>query len=106
MKIFINKFLEELAWSRSPSKLSLKKLREMYNKLVEMLNNLLRLAQRLYSKSQERLKYTKSIYEKLLDIIRKLGKHKAYKLDYKQLENYWGSFDSYKASNYPSNVNF
>ena len=82
MKIFINKFFQELAWSRFPSQLSLPSLRTKYSKLVELLNNLLRLARRLYLKSQERLEYTRTIYKKLKEIINKIGKHTPYSLYY------------------------
>ena len=65
MNVLINKFLQQLAWSKNPSKLSLKILNRKYIRLVELLNSLLQFVKNLNAKSHERLNYTKKIRSNL-----------------------------------------
>ena len=104
MNVLINKFLQQLAWSKNPSKLSLKILNRKYIRLVELLNSLLQFVKNLNAKSHERLNYTKKIRSNLENIITKLGKHNEYKMDYKKLNEYWTKFDSFSSQHYPSQV--
>ena len=104
MNVLISKFLEQYAWSRNPSQLSLKIMKSKYIRILELLKNLILLVKRLNSKSTERLNYTKKIYSNLEDIIRKLGKHNEYKLDYEKLSEFWTKSDSLSSQDYPSEV--
>ena len=104
INVLIEKFLEKLAWSRTPAKLSLVTLNKIFNKFVAFLNNLIKLAKRHSMESQERITYTKLIYSKLFEILHKLDKHKAYSMDYDRIDEFWGSYDSFSSMNFPSNV--
>jgi hypothetical protein len=98
MKKLTNKFNQEMAWSKNPSNLSLKVQNKQYGKLKQFLNNLLKLTKSLEIKSQERIIYTKTIYEKLQEIFHSLGKNEPYKLKYDTIKFYWKQYDSLKAS--------
>ena len=50
MNVLISKFLEQYAWSRNPSQLSLKIMKSKYIRILELLKNLILLVKRLNSK--------------------------------------------------------
>ena len=103
LQFLTNKFMEQYAWAKNPSPLSLPVLKGTYLKLRNFIKNLQRLAELLISKSTERLEYTKNVYKLLSHTLQKLGKHKEYLVDYNNLNEYWMVFDSFKSKNYPSN---
>ena len=106
VRTFSNKFLNKLAWSRYPNKLSLKKLRSAKLKLIKNFKTLKQNLKSANLLAENRLRLTKSICNTMMSKLKILSNYKAYSLNYKKLSEHWEKYDSFKAKGYPSNVIF
>ena len=106
VKQVTNKLLNELSFSKYPNHLSLKKIAEKLKKTLELLKTLKEFGRSLNYEANNRLSNTKTNCAKLKDKLGILGKNKEYKMNYKTLDKHFGIYDSLRASNFPSTVNF
>ena len=104
MNHVINKFNNELSYSRNPSVLSREVLKNNYLSLMISIKKLNELSKTIHMKSNSRLEYTKSIHSKLQDKYVSLESAEAYSLKYKSLNSFWEKYDNKASDNGPSNV--
>ena len=104
MEKVVNKFNNELSFSRKPSDLSVESLKKTYTKLKISMLNLNKMSKRILTKANARLQYTNTIFVILNQKYKRLDHSTEYKLNYKNYKSNWEKHDNKANLNGPSNV--